>query len=238
MAGETMNTKLVALLALPLLLACQDAPLGPSAAEVRAPRLAGKPTSSVYRVSMANPGALAVRTDCSATDFVLAHPTQNGTLNANGTDIDATGQLGPDLFLNLMTNVNWTRKYDVGRGLSGVFNGCYGETPANPASGHQGYNGNLFLFFESSGGQPTVRFTWHFDYHLTAGNDIREHFTLHSGKIPFAAWTGGDVSGRVVGSFQLEYYLKEGKRIVSSYTPLPGGTDLPFEFDLTITRER
>jgi len=56
-----------------------------------------------------------------------------------------------------VTDVAWSRTYDVGRGLAGTFNGCYGET-----FGANSYSGNLFIFLETSKGKSTVRFIWHF----------------------------------------------------------------------------
>lgn len=87
-------------------------------------------------------------------------------------------------------------------------------------------------------GSVDRRFIWHFDYYLTADNSIREHFILTSDSIPFPAWTGGDVSGRVAGRFDLQYYLKEGRRVVSKYQSLTGGQGRFLEFDLGIVRIR
>lgn len=156
--------------------------------------------------------------------------TNGGKLHADGTILDADGSPGPELFMPLLTDVTWSRTYNVGRGLTGTFSGCFGET-----YGANGYGGNLFIYFERSKGQWTVRFIWHFDYYLTPGNTIREHFTLKSGKIPFPAWTGGNVAGRVAGTFDLQRFIKEGKP-PSTDTSLTGGMGRFLEFDLTIER--
>ncbi|MFN2387270.1 MAG: hypothetical protein ABR576_13460, partial [Thermoanaerobaculia bacterium] len=146
----------------------------------------------LYRVRMSLPGASGMVTDCSAEAYVLAQSEQGGkALHSTGSELDTDGSPGPDLFLDLVTSppIPWTRTRDVGRGTSGTFNGCFGET-----FGPNGYSGNLWIFFETSKGKPTVRFLWHFDYYVTPGNTEREHFTMKSGKIPFVAWTGGDLT--------------------------------------------
>ncbi|HVE65108.1 MAG TPA: hypothetical protein VNC59_00895, partial [Thermoanaerobaculia bacterium] len=60
----------------------------------------------------------------------------------------------------------------------------------------------------------------------------REHFTLKSGKIPFFAWTGGDLSGRVSGPFLIEHYKKEGRTL----SVVPIVTGLPLDFVLSIEK--
>lgn len=189
--------------------------------------------ADVYKVTLTRTGTMGLTTNCSAEGYVLARLERN-YLHADGSDLEADGTLGPELQVNIGSDVAWSRKYDVGKGLSGVFDGCFGKT-----SGPNGYSGNLFIFFEGGKGpntKSTVRFTWHFDYYVTPGNTIREHFTLSSGKIPFAVWTGGNLSGPVKGTFDLKYYLKEGRKIISSYESLTGGQGREFEFVLTIEK--
>jgi len=185
---------------------------------------------TVYRVTMSNPGLMGMTTDCSADGYVLAHWVNGGNyLQADGNDLDANGNLGPDLFLRLLTDVDYTRKYNpfgasdpYGRTFpSGTFNGCRGAT-----FGSNGYQGNLFIFFESRRGQPTIRFIWHFDYFL--GPKVREHFTLTSERMPFTAWTGGDISGHVKGKFDIQYYY------YGKYESITGGLGRYLEFDLNI----
>jgi hypothetical protein len=184
----------------------------------------------LYRVRMSAPGASGMVTDCSVEGYVLAVPGNGGgkTLHSNSSELDSDGTPGPDLLVNLVTDppVAWSRTYDVGRGTSGTFNGCFGET-----FGANGYTGNLWIFFETSKGKPSVRFLWHFDYYVTPGNTSREHFTMTSGKIPFVAWTGADLSSRVSGPFLIEYYHKEGRNL----TREPIVNQL-LEFDLTIEK--
>lgn len=185
----------------------------------------------LYRVRMSSPGASGMVTDCSVEGYVLAVPGNGGgkTLHSNSSELEADGTPGPDLLVDFVTDppVAWSRTYDVGRGTSGTFNGCYGET-----SGANGYSGNLWIFFETSKGTPSVRFLWHFDYYVTPGNSSREHFTLKSGKIPFIAWTGGNLSSRVTGPFLIEHYHKEGRTI----TVEPIVSNRMLEFDLTIEK--
>lgn len=194
---------------------------------------AGSPAlaADVYKVTMTRTGVMGLTTDCSSEGYILAHFEKN-YLKADGTDLEANGDLGPELQVDIGSDVAWSRKYDVGKGLSGVFDGCFGET-----DGPTGFSGALFIYFEKGkgpNGQSTVRFTWHFDYYVTS--TIREHFTLQSEKIPFAAWTGDDISGTVKGMFDLKYYLKEGGKVLSSYESLTGGLGRFFEFELRIER--
>ena len=185
----------------------------------------------LYRVTMSAPGASGMVTDCSVEGYVLAVTGDGGgkTLHSNSSELEPEGTPGPDLLVDLVTDppVAWSRTYDVGRGTTGSFNGCYGET-----YGANGYTGNLWIFFETSKGKPAVRFLWHFDYYVTPGNTNREHFTLTSGRIPFVAWTGGSLSSRVSGPFLIEHYRKEGRKI--TVTPLVSNRML--EFDLTIEK--
>ncbi len=187
---------------------------------------------NVYRLTMSQPATMAVTTNCSVEELVLAHSQTSGPdFHVDGSDLDANGEPGPSLFLNVMSDVAWTRQYDAGRGLSGVFTGCFGET-----TGTNGFSGNLFIYLEKRRGQSTIRFIWHFDYYVTHNNVIREHFTLDSERMPFPAWTESNISGRVAGMFDLKYYLKEGNKIVSNYESLTGEQGRYFEFDLNIEK--
>ena len=187
---------------------------------------------AVYRVTLSQPAAMGLSTSCSMEGFFLAHSQASGAdLHADGQDLDENGEPGAPLFLNIRSDVAWSRNYDAGRGLSGVFDGCFGET-----TGTNSFSGNLFIYFEKRKGQSTIRFTWHFDYYIAGANDIREHFTLNSARMPFLVWTGDDISGRVAGVFDLEYYLKEGNRIISNYESLTGGQGRYFEFDLDVEK--
>jgi hypothetical protein len=184
----------------------------------------------LYRVTMSAPGASGMVTDCSVEGYVLAVSGDGPrALHSNSSELEADGTPGPDLLVNLITDppVPWIRSYDVGRGTSGTFNGCYGET-----FGANGYSGNLWIFFETSKGKPTVRLLWHFDYYVTPGNTSREHFTLKSGKIPFIAWTGENLSSRVSGPVLIEHYHKEGRNI----TVEPVVSNRMLDFDLTIEK--
>lgn len=186
----------------------------------------------VYRVTMSQPATMGVVTNCSVDGVVLAHGQTNGAdLHADGMDLDANGEPGPSLFLNILSDIAWTRQYDAGRGLSGVFSGCFGET-----AGANGLSGNLFIYFEKRKGQSTIRFIWHFDYYVTHNNTIREHFTLDSERMPFPAWTESDISARVAGIFDLKYFLKVGNTKIANYESLTGGQGRYFEFDLNIEK--
>lgn len=191
--------------------------------------------ADVYKVTMTRTGTMGLTTDCDVEGYILAHGDSKG-LVANGSDLEPNGDLGPELQLNIGSDVAWTRKYeaDPNKGLSGVFDGCFGET-----SGPNGFHGGLHINFANGkgpNGKSTVSFTWHFDYYVTPGNTIREHFTLKSGSIPFPVWTGGNLSGPVNGTYDLAYYLKEGRKIISSYESLTGGQGRQFEFVLTIEK--
>ena len=183
----------------------------------------------VYKVTFSSPGVMGIASDCSPEGYILAK-WEKGNLHADGATLDANGTPGPELLLNLITDFSRTRKYDAGQGLSGVFNGCFGET--YPFGSSIGYSGNLFIYVEKKGASSTIRFLWHFFYYLLSGNIIREHFTLESEKIPFPAWTGGTLSGRVFGKFDVLYYLKEGRTIVSSYQSITGGGGRTLAFDV------
>ena len=192
----------------------------------------------VYRVSTRLPATMGVVSDCDLKGYVLAtvrlqkSGSGGSTLQADGQALDADLSPGPPLFLHPHTDVAWSRKYDAGRGLSGVFNnGCFGET-----YGTNGFHGALFITFATTKGKSTVHFTWYFDYYVTPGNSIREHFAMFSADIPFPAWTGQNVTARVKGMFDFAYYLKEGHTIVSSYQSITGGLGRYFEFDLVIEK--
>lgn len=169
-------------LALAVLAATLVAPAIPArAAEVAA----------TYRVTMTDVIGQGLLTDCGggadrtapAPGFVLAREEGYGgsVLHAQGSDLNL------DL-VNL--GVPWTRKYDVGHGTSGVFNGCYGVTTSWP--------GDLYLIWQGS----SLRFVWHFEYFGTPGVSPREYFTIEASRIPFPAHKpGADVEGWVRGTF-------------------------------------
>lgn len=208
--------------------------------------LASNTPKAVYRVYvMKDPLAQGgLTTDCPPNtnpddDFIRALQGRGSSLSVT----DAGGPPATDLFFNVATfnpqtslPVAWTRKYNAGRGTAGAFSGCMGETSPQ-GTGNVAYGGALFVNFVNQGGQNTVDFLWHFDYYVTTGNSIREHFTMRSGKIPFVAWTGENIEGWVEGNFSLEYYLNDGKKVSNLYTPIPDGTDLPFKFYLKLVRE-
>ena len=195
----------------------------------------GGSSGALYRVSMTLPHLEGLASNCpiNTSAYVVAHlDLMGGThLQANGTDLDGTqpSLLFLDFFVDPShTPVHWTRKYDAGNGLSGTFTGCYGQTKY--------YSGNLFIWFESTPSGSTVKFTWYFDYYVTPFNAIREHFGLFSDKIPFPAWTGGNISGPVTGKFDFVYYLKEGHTIVAPYVSLTNGQGRFFGFVLTVEK--
>jgi len=183
---------------------------------------AAPPTGAQYRISMSDlaAGAMGVTSDCpdGQPTTILAREERKGFIRANGSDIN----------LNLHTDVPWSRKYPVAEGAptSGVFDGCFGVTPS--------LNGNLFIDFERDSRGSVIHIIWHFDYYIAAG--VREHFTLQSEHIPFPEWTGETVSGGVSGTFDLQYSLREGRKVLNSYTSLTGGAGRQFDFLLTITR--
>ena len=215
-------TRIVALLSLALVALVLA---GPAAAQAQ----------DLYRVTMSAPGASGMVTDCSVEGYVLAVPGNGGgkTLHSTGSELEADGTPGPDLLVDLATEppVAWSRTYDVGRGTSGTFNGCYGET-----FGTNSYSGNLWIFFETSKGKPSVRFLWHFDYYVTPGNTVREHFTLTSGKIPFPALAGEVTAGRVAGTFDVEYFYRDSSVKGNASRSLTGGVGRWLEFDLSIEK--
>lgn len=204
-----------------LVLACQPDIVAPSS---DGPAFAKGGSPVLYSVTMSHVGSMGLLTDCT--------PPGTGAVEAKLTDERpgaarlqvGGGASGYNFLLNLVnTGVQWTRQYDAGRGLSGVFDGCYGSTAYHP--------GTLFIDFGTKKGRTHVHFTWHFDYYDP--NGVREHFTMGSADIPFPPWNGAGVSGRVAGSFDLMYYHgAEGIR----YVPFPGGEGLGFEFDLSVTR--
>ena len=192
--------------------------------------LAAQTAGDRYRVSMRLPGLMGVASDCNLETYVIATVDQN-MLKADGQALDADGSLGPPLFPHPISDVPWTRKYDAGRGLTGVFNGCFGET-----YGTNGFHGALLLGFGNKKGKSTITLTWYFDYYVTPGNVTREHFMLTAANIPFPAWKGQDVTARVQGIFDFKYYLKENGKIISSYTTMTGDVGRYFEFDLAIEK--
>lgn len=205
---------------------------------------AGRPAQAqdLYKVTMTRPnitGVEGLTTDCNRDPvddtpipYILARGDSTG-LTANGSDLDPETGEPSDLTSNLASPVAWTRKYDAGDGLSGVFNGCFGGP-----SGPTGYSGALFITFGGGKGAKsgsTVSFIWHFEYYIAPG--VREHFSLLSDKIPFPAWTGSNVSGTVIGNFDFLHYLNDGSRRVKDYyQPVPGGQDRQFEFVLSIEK--
>lgn len=200
----------------------------------------GGGSTALYKVTMTTTSPFnGVVTDCDVKGYVLATlETSGGThLQTNGSEVDPLDGQPVNLFLDISdpsSALPWTRKYDAGRGTSGVFNGCFGETFPNAATGNNGYHGALFIYFTNSTSGPTVKFTWWFDYYLNS--TVREHFGLMSGDIPFVAWTGGNISGQVDGTFDFVYYLKEGRKIVSSYQSLTGGQGRYLNFTLSIQK--
>lgn len=190
----------------------------------------GGKSGALYRVSMTSPNFEGLVTDCptNASNYVVAH-LSGGLLTANGTDLDGTqpSSMFLDFFVDPMrTPVPWTRRYNAGNGLSGSFTGCYGDTLYKNAA--------LFLDFKNTMSGPAVTFTWWFDYYITSS--VREHFGVKSGDIPFPAWTGGNISGRVTGNFDDVYYLKEGRTIVAPYVSLTNGVGRYFDFVLTVEK--
>jgi hypothetical protein len=185
---------------------------------------------------MKNVGTMGVQSDCSNTvDYVLVR-NNNGNLQSECCLLDTDGFHVP-LFLDLVTDVPWTRKYDAGRGLSDVFNGCFGPTLWQPPPGNRGFSGLLFIMFEKKK-VSTVRFLWNFDAYESQPNNSRdtmqEHFSMSSDPIPFPAWTGESISGRVAGIFELRYLLNEGHKLVNQ--SLTGGQGRYFDFDLVIEK--
>jgi hypothetical protein len=187
----------------------------------------GKPAGGLYRVSMTSPNFEGLVTNCptNSSNYVVGHSSGSTQLTVNGTDLDGTqpSSLFLDFFVDpIRAPVSWMRKYNAGNGLSGRFTGCYGQTQSN--------HGALFLDF----GGASVKFTWWFDYYITSS--VREHFGVMSGVIPFPAWNGGNVSGRVNGKFDTVYYLKEGHNLVYPYVSLTNGVGRYYDFVLTIEK--
>jgi hypothetical protein len=180
---------------------------------------------------------MGVKSDCSTEGYVLASWNNSGMLESDGTlhDNVAAGGMRVPLFLDLVTDVPWERTYDVGRGTSGVFNeecGCFGETYASlpPGTANLGCYGRLWIMFEKKK-VPTVRFQWNFDCyeaHPSKRVTIREHFYMTSDPVlGFPAWTGGNISGPVNGTFELKRYLNGTTETFGSR---------PFDFDLVIEK--
>jgi len=193
----------------------------------------------LYKVTMRNVEAAGVKSDCLALDgitipgYVLVW-NNRGTLQSNQSALPDPS-VAP-LNLNLVTGdpgVLWTRKYDAGRGLSGSFNGCFGETET--ASGP----GALFITLGNNKKGPTVSFRWNFDFYEDRTNKIQENFFMTSNPIqllaPAVAWTGqGYWEARVYGRFDLQYYLKAGGKFVNQ--SLTGGQGRYFDFYLVIEK--
>ena len=166
-----------------------------------------QPQPALYRVYFSTTlPAMGIDTsielNCNTYGYVLAEwDAAHNMLHANGTFVDPDNDQMIPLFMQLLTNdVGWTRKYVANeKGLSGTFNGCYGETDY--------YHGALFITFAKIKRKPIIRFTWYFDYYTAP--DVREHFALFSEDIPFLAWTGENIEGQVEGWFDLQYYLND-----------------------------
>lgn len=189
----------------------------------------------LYKVTMSNVGAVGVKSDCPAPDgsipgYVLLW-NNRGTLQSNQSALPDESYV--PLNLNLVTDVPWgPRTYDVGRGLSGVFNGCFGETASGP--------GALFITLGKTKKGPTVSVRWNFDFYEYRTNKIRdlirENFSLTSDAIqlpaPAGAWTGQDYwAGHVAGIFELQYHLNGPSGIVNQTLGQES-----FAFDLVIEK--
>jgi len=209
--------------------------LGPELVLGQVNTKAGKPNKpprnrepAFYRVFMStDSGAWGVDTDlgCNEHGYVLAEwDDAHNYLHANGTLID---QERIPLLMQLLTDVQWERKYDAGKGSSGTFDGnyCYGET------GY--YKGALFITFKKKRKETYISFIWHFDYY--AASNVREHFTLISEDIPFPVWTGEGISGSVNGWFDLQYYLNDPDEFIG-YESLTNGVGCDFDFSIDIVK--
>jgi len=206
-------------------------------------------SGGVYKVTMSSPGTMGVKSDCNCSTagctptegYVLAR-NNRGTLQSDSSLLDTDG-FGVPLDLDLLTGdpgVSWTRQYDAGRGTSGFFNSCFGETHAGVPVGNCGSPGFLSIAFETPKGstKSTVTFRWNFDCYRSQkirGETIQEHFSMTSGPIDFPAafaWTGADISGPVAGTFYLKRHLNA--TVVDQFPT--GGSGLPFYFVLGITK--
>jgi hypothetical protein len=189
----------------------------------------GKSKSGLYRVFMSTTaGPMGIDTDlgCNEHGYVLAEwDDGHNYLRANGTMIDPELDVRIPLLMQLLTDVEWTRKYSAGKGLSGIFDGCYGET------GY--YHGALFITFKKKRKKTYISFNWHFDYNTAP--DVREHFSLFSDDIPFPAWTGEHLSGPVTGRFDLHYYLNDPDSFIS-YESITDGLGRDFDFYINIEK--
>lgn len=190
----------------------------------------------LYKVTMSNVGAVGVKSDCPAPDgsipgYVLLW-NNRGTLQSNQSALPDESYVA--LNLNLVTDVPWgPRTYDVGRGKSGIFNGCFGETtPWGP--------GALFITLGKTKKGPTVSVRWNFDFYEYRTNKIRdlirENFSLTSNAIqlltPAVAWTGQDYwEGHVAGMFELQYHLNGPSGLVNQTLGQES-----FAFDLVIEK--
>lgn len=191
----------------------------------------GKPQPpSLYRVSIsAIPGKMGIDTGpggCNEYGYVLAD-TAYTDLHANGTLIDPDLNTRIPLRMQLSTDVEWTRKYDAGKGLEGSFDSCYGE------NGY--YHGAFFIDFKKIRKKTYISFTWYFDYYTATDPDVREHFALFSENIPFPAWTGENLSREVEGWFDLQYYLNDPDHR-PSYVSLTNDEGLTFNLWISIEK--
>jgi len=211
-----------------LLVLSPDIVLGQGKDKGGKPEKPGKPQPpALYRVYFSTtPPDMGIDTGlgCNPHGYVLAEwDAAHNFLHANGTLID---QERIPLLMQLSTGVPWARKYDAGKGLSGIFDGCSGET------GY--YKGALFITFKKMRKKTYISFTWHFDYYTA--EDVREHFSLFSDDIPFPAWTGEDIiSEQVNGRFDLHYYLNDPEELIG-YESITGGLGRDFDFYITIEK--
>ena len=215
-----------------LLVLSPDIVLGQASSSKGKPPAKPKPEPALYRIYLSTtPQAMGIDTgidpSCNIYGYVLAEwDAAHNFLHANGTMIDHERI---PLLMQLLTNVGWTREYNAGKGLYGIFNGCYGES-----YGETGYNGALFITFNKKRKETYIRFTWYFDYYTAP--DVREHFALFSDDIPFPAWTGDDiVSEPVTGRFDLQYYLNDPDNL-PSYKSLTDDVGRTFNFWISIEK--
>ena len=208
-----------------------DIVLGQASSSKGKPPAKPVPKPALYQVYFSTtPPDMGIDTvnypSCNVYGYVLAEwDAAHNFLHADGTMID---QECIPLLMQLSTDVSWKREYvaDPVKGLSGDFDGCYGETDY--------YNGALFITFNKKRKETYIRFTWYFDYYTAP--DVREHFALFSDDIPFPAWTGDDiVSEPVTGRFDLQYYLNDPDNL-PSYVSLTNDEGCTFNIYLKIEK--
>lgn len=195
----------------------------------------GKPGPELYQVTMYNTEMNGKRLDttmddCNVQGYILAQFGKGNILSANGELTDNTGQV--QLLLGLLTDdplteeneaIAWERYYNVDRGFSGTFDGCYGETTYDP--------GRLYIYFEKHKGKTYISFVWHFDRYWDDANNIHEEFTLISDRFQFQNWDENGVSGRVTGWFDIQHYLA-GRQ--PPYVSLTSGNGFTLDFYINI----